>query len=45
MIKPNSHLDKMLKAIASKKKQKPEDALTELLSKGYKQVIGKNYLH
>lgn len=45
MIKPNSHLDKMLKAIASRKKQEPEDVLAELMSEKYKQVIGKNYLH
>ena len=45
MIKPNAHLDKMLKVIASRKKQKPEDVLTELMSKEYKQVTGKNYLH
>ena len=44
MIKPNSHLEKMLKGIAAKKKLKPEDALTEMLTDYYKKVIGKSYL-
>jgi hypothetical protein len=44
MIKPNSHLEKMLKIIAAKKKLKPEDALTEIMADYYKKVTGKSYL-
>jgi hypothetical protein len=44
MIKPNSHLHKMLKGIAAKKKQKPEDCLSSLLSKEWKETFGKSYL-
>ena len=44
MIKANSHLEKMLKSIATKKKQKPEDALSAILAEEYKRVIGKSYL-
>jgi len=44
MIKPNSHLEKMLKSIATKKNQPKEDCLQEILSNEYKKVIGKSYL-
>ena len=45
MIKPNSHLEKMLKAIATKKKQKPADCVTGILAKEYKQTFRRDYLN
>ena len=44
MIKPNSHLEKMLKSIATKKKLKVEDALTVILAEEYKKCFGRSYL-
>jgi len=44
MIKPNSHLEKIVKSIATKKKQKPEDCLREILLNDYQKTFGKSYL-
>lgn len=45
MIKSNSHLEKMLKAIATKKKQKLADCLSDILATEYKKTIGRDYLN
>ena len=44
MIKPNSHLEKMLKGIATKRKQKLQDCLAAILTNEWKQTFGKDYL-
>jgi len=44
MIKSGSHLDKMLKQLASKKKVAPEDYLLALLNEEYRSVFKKSYL-
>lgn len=44
MIKPNTHLEKIVKGIATKKKMKPEDCLAEILNTAWKDTFGKNYL-
>tara|TARA_R100000005_G_C4988719_1_gene196507 strand:+ start:2044 stop:2181 length:138 start_codon:yes stop_codon:yes gene_type:complete len=44
MIKPNSHLHKMVKGIATKRKQKPEDCLSAILANEWQKEFGKSYL-
>jgi len=44
MIKSGTHIDKMLKGIAKKQRQKPEECLAEILMKEWRSVFGKNYL-
>ena len=44
MIKSGTHIDKMLKGIAKKKRQKPEECLAAILMKEWRGVFGKDYL-
>ena len=44
MIKSGTHMDKMIKGIAKKQKQKPEECLLAILMQEWKKVYGKNYL-
>ena len=44
MIKSGSHLEKMLKQLALKKKVAPEDYLLTLLNEDYRSVFKKSYL-
>ena len=44
MIKSGSHLEKIIKQLAAKKRMSPEEYLATLLNEDYKSAFKKSYL-